>query len=88
MGEIDGQSYEANLAETLDYVLKGADDAARERLGIRRKEPGGDVVGKRCGVSQNIGPDARRVGLATSTRTTPGVWHRIALAATKNTVCR
>lgn len=69
MGEIDGQSYEANLAETLDYVLKGADDAARERLGIRRKEPGGVIVGKRCAVSQNIGPEARRVGFATSTRT-------------------
>jgi hypothetical protein len=69
MGEIDGQSYEANLAETLDYVLKGADDAARERLGIRRREHGGVIVGKRCGVSQNIGPEARRVGFATSTRT-------------------
>ncbi|MBX9801578.1 MAG: hypothetical protein K2Y04_02300 [Caulobacteraceae bacterium] len=68
MGEIDGQSYEANLAETLDYVLKGADDAARERLGIRRKEPGGVLVGKRCGVSQNIGPAARRASFANSTR--------------------
>ena len=61
LGEIDGQSYEANLAETLDYVLKGADLAARERLGIRRKEPGGVIIGKRCGVSQNIGPAARRL---------------------------
>lgn len=62
MGEIDGQSYEANLAETLDYVLKGADDAARERLCIVHSEPGGVIVGKRCGVSQNIGPEARRRG--------------------------
>jgi hypothetical protein len=69
MGAIDVRSYEANLAETLDYVLKGANDAARERLGIRRKEPGGVIVGKRCGVSQNIGPEARRVGFATSART-------------------
>jgi hypothetical protein len=59
-GWIDGQAYEVNLAETLDYVLKGADDAAHQSLGIRRKEPGGEVVGKRCGVSQNIGPEARR----------------------------
>jgi hypothetical protein len=59
-GGIDDQAYEVNLAETLDYVLKGADDAARQRLGIRHKKPGGDVVGKRCGVSQNIGPEARR----------------------------
>jgi hypothetical protein len=58
-----------DFTETLDYVLKGADDAARERLGIRREEPGGVIVGKRCGVSQNIGPEARRVGFATSTRT-------------------
>ena len=69
LGEIDGQSYEANLCETLDYVLKGADLAARERLGIRRKEPGGVIVGKRCSVSQNIGPEARRVSFAISTRT-------------------
>ena len=69
LGEIDGQSYEANLGETLDYVLKGADLAARERLGIRRNEPGGVIVGKRCSVSQNIGPEARRVSFAISTRT-------------------
>jgi hypothetical protein len=59
-GWIDGQAYDVNLAEALDYVLKGADDPARQRLGIRHKEQGGDVVGKRCGVSQNIGPEARR----------------------------
>ena len=68
MGEIDGQSYEANLAETLDYVLKGADDAARSLLGIVRSEPGGVIVGKRCGVSQNIGPEARRMGFGTAIR--------------------
>lgn len=68
LGEVDGQSYEANLAETLDYVLKGGDDTARERLGIVRSEPGGVIVGKRCGVSQNIGPDARRKGFGTNTR--------------------
>jgi len=67
-GWIDGQAYDLNLAETLDYVLKGADDAARQSLGIRRKEPGGEVVGKRCGVSQNIGPDARRRLFQTNTR--------------------
>ncbi len=60
IGEIYGQSYEANLAEALDYVLKGAERAAHERLGIRRKEPGGVIVGKRCSVSVNIGPAKRR----------------------------
>lgn len=68
MGEIDGRSYDANLAEVLDYVLKGGDDAARERLGIGRQEPGGVITGKRCGVSQNIGPEARRMHFGTNTR--------------------
>ncbi|WP_426039675.1 hypothetical protein [Brevundimonas sp. DC300-4] len=67
-GEIDGRAYDANLAEVLDYVLKGGDDAARERLGIDRQEPGGVIVGKRCGVSQNIGPEARRRGFVSDTR--------------------
>jgi len=54
-----GDDYRANLAEALDYVLKSADPAARERLGIKRREPGGELTGKRCGVSQNIGLAAR-----------------------------
>lgn len=53
-----GQDYLSNLAETVDYVLKGADHRTRERFGIRRCEDGGVVVGKRCGVSQNLGPAA------------------------------
>lgn len=53
-----GQDYLSNLAGTVDYVLKGADHRARERFGIRRCEDGGAVVGKRCGVSQNLGPAA------------------------------
>lgn len=56
-----GDDYSANLAEVLDYVLKGADATTRERLGIRRSEPGGELVGKRCGVSQNLGPAAQAV---------------------------
>lgn len=55
-----GDDYGVNLLEVLDYVLKGADAAARERLGVRRQEPGGEIVGKRCGTSANIGPAARR----------------------------
>lgn len=58
-----GPGYLANLAETVDYVLKGADHRTRERFGIRRSEPGGTVVGKRCGVSQNPGPTACRWAL-------------------------
>jgi hypothetical protein len=54
-----GADYEANRTGALDYVLKGADHRAREALGIIECEPGGLVVGKRCGVSVNIGPAAR-----------------------------
>jgi len=53
-------TYEANLRAVVDYILKGADEATRQALQIQRSEPGGDIIGKRCGVSQNIGPDARR----------------------------
>ena len=55
-----GETYRLNLAEVLDYVLKGAGDDAREKLSLRRREPGGVIVGKRCGTSQNIGEKARR----------------------------
>jgi len=54
-----GETYRLNLAEVLDYVLKGAGDDARKKLGLRRREPGGVIVGKRCGTSQNIGEKAR-----------------------------
>lgn len=59
-GELAGRSYAVNLGVVLDYVLKGADHRARESLGIRRREHGGEIVGKRCGVSQNIGAAARQ----------------------------
>jgi len=49
-----------NLAEALAYVLKGADAAAVAVHDLKRCEPGGLVIGKRCGVSQNIGPKARK----------------------------
>jgi len=58
-GGYAGETYAANLREVLDYVLKGAGRVARERLGLRRCEPGGVITGKRCGVSQNIGSSAR-----------------------------
>ena len=54
-----GEDYRVNLVEALDYILKGADRDARERLGIKRAEPGGVVIGKRSGISQNLGPAAR-----------------------------
>jgi hypothetical protein len=59
-----GDDYRGNLAEALGYLLKGAGDDAREKLGLRRREPGGVIVGKRCGTSQNIGEAARRRWIA------------------------
>lgn len=56
-----GDDYRANLARVLEYHLKSADRAARATLGINHFEPGGELIGKRCGVSQNIGPAARRL---------------------------
>lgn len=53
-----GQDYLTNLAEVVDYLLKGADHRARERFGIKRSDDGGTVAGKRCGVSQSLGPTA------------------------------
>jgi hypothetical protein len=48
-----------NLDTALGYLLKGADPEMADRLELTRQEPGGHVIGKRCGVSQNIGPKAR-----------------------------
>jgi hypothetical protein len=58
-GWIDGRCYDANLSETLDYVLKGADERARIALDIKRAVPGGSIKGKRCGVARNIDRTAR-----------------------------
>ena len=55
-----GETYRKDLAAVVDYVLKGAGNESRGKLGLRRREPGGVIVGKRCGTSQNIGEKARR----------------------------
>ena len=55
-----GEHYAANLAEALGYILKGAEPTARERLAIWRCEPGGELSGKRCFHSENIGRTARK----------------------------
>lgn len=48
-----------NLEAALAYVLKGASPEAASQFGLERLEPGGRVIGKRCGTSQNIGAKAR-----------------------------
>ena len=53
-----------NLAVAFGYVCKGARQATLDALRIDRvHEPGGRVIGKRCGTSQNIGAKARRGGM-------------------------
>lgn len=49
-----------NLEAALAYVLKGASPEAASQFGLERLEPGGRIIGKRCGTSQNIGPKARK----------------------------
>lgn len=49
----------ANRQTVLGYVVKGASKGAIETFGLVRSEPGGLVIGKRCGISQNIGKKAR-----------------------------
>jgi len=48
-----------NLEAALAYVLKGMDSRAAREFDFTRLEPGGRVIGKRCGTSQNIGRKAR-----------------------------
>lgn len=64
-----GADYQTNLLELLDYVLKGADQAARAVLGIVRQKDGGLIQGKRCGFSQNLGPRARQRAESSGSRT-------------------
>lgn len=47
-----------NLEAALAYVLKGASPEAGSHFALERLEPGGLVIGKRCGTSQNIGAKA------------------------------
>ena len=49
-----------NLEAALAYVLKGASPEAASHFALERLEPGGRVIGKRCGTSQNIGAKARK----------------------------
>lgn len=52
--------YAANLNAAMAYCLKGAESSAAAAFDLRRLEPGGHIIGKRCSTSQNIGSKARR----------------------------
>lgn len=49
-----------NLQAALGYILKGASPEAAAKFNLERLEPGGRIIGKRCGTSQNIGAKARK----------------------------
>lgn len=51
--------YEQALSGALGYLLKGADSEARSVYGIRKCLDGGELWGKRCGTTENIGRAAR-----------------------------
>lgn len=53
-----------NIEVALGYHLKGADPCAASEFGLERLEPGGRIMGKRCGSSQNIGTKARNMAKA------------------------
>ena len=55
--------YAANMQVALDYLLKGASPEAAANFGLHKLMPGGHVLGKRCGTSQNIAAKARAAGV-------------------------
>jgi len=54
-----GERYSDHLRQVIGYLLKGAERRAVDALGLRRVEPGGELWGKRSGMSENIGHAAR-----------------------------
>ncbi len=53
--------YAINLKVVLAYVCKGAPQSILDAFALQREhEPGGNIIGKRCGVSQNISAKARK----------------------------
>jgi hypothetical protein len=55
-----GERYSDHLGEVIGYLVKGAERRAVDALGLTRVEPGGELWGKRSGMSENIGRAARR----------------------------
>lgn len=51
--------YQQALTGALHYLLKGADAHARAALRIKKQDDGGELWGKRCGTTENIGKAAR-----------------------------
>jgi hypothetical protein len=62
-GEASRALYEPALAGALHYLLKGADAQARAAHGISKRGDGGELWGKRCSTTENIGRAARSKSL-------------------------
>jgi hypothetical protein len=54
-----GEPYSRYLAGIISYLVKGADASSVKALTLSRVEPGGELWGKRTGMSENIGRAAR-----------------------------
>ena len=57
--DLGGPHYRSNADAVLAYLIKGASDETGGTLALPRSGEGGRVIGKRCGMTQNIGPKAR-----------------------------
>jgi hypothetical protein len=56
---ISPRAYDDNLAAVVGYLCKGASDEVADGLGLERRKPGGRIIGKRAGWSENVGTKAR-----------------------------
>jgi hypothetical protein len=54
-----GEHYADHLREIVGYLVKGAEPRAVEALQLTRIQPGGELWGKRSGMSENINRTAR-----------------------------
>lgn len=63
--------YAINLLAVAHYLLKAAEPAAVEVLGLTHRPAYGRVTGKRCGWSENIGKAARKRWTAETVKVSP-----------------
>jgi hypothetical protein len=54
-----GEQYSEHLHKILGYLVKGAESRTVQELGLSLVEPGGELWGKRTGMSENINRAAR-----------------------------
>ena len=62
MGIQYDEPYGKALAGILAYLVKGAEPRVVKALDLSRVEPGGELWGKRCGMSESINRAARARG--------------------------